>query len=113
MRFYLEDNHRLLFCFFILELLQPVKITDPHLVSTFFDHYTRVYLHTSAEFENKSSSLVICSLKLQVSTEVEGNIFLVEHLQTQTLQIPAGETVQYTFPAVSITVLPQRVESKR
>lgn len=76
----------------------PVKITDPHLVSTFFDNFTRVYLHTTAEFENKSSWPAICSLKLQVSIELDGNIFLVEHLQTQTLQIPAGATVQYTFP---------------
>ncbi|KAL8159506.1 hypothetical protein V2J09_001043 [Rumex salicifolius] len=35
----------------------PVKIIDPHLVSTYFDNYKRVYLHTTTELENRSDQL--------------------------------------------------------
>ncbi|XP_058077638.1 mannosylglycoprotein endo-beta-mannosidase isoform X2 [Magnolia sinica] len=76
----------------------PVKIIDPHLVSTFFDGYKRIYLHTTAEFENTSSWVAECSLNLQVTTELEGSICLVEHLQKQDFSIPAGARVEYTFP---------------
>lgn len=81
-------------------LLQPVKIIDPHLVSSFFDNYKRVYLHATTELENRSNLVAECSLNIQVTTELEGNICLVEHLQTQHLSIPAGSRVQYTFPEV-------------
>ncbi|XP_042475909.1 mannosylglycoprotein endo-beta-mannosidase isoform X2 [Macadamia integrifolia] len=75
-----------------------VKIVDPHLVSSFFDDYKRVYLHTTTELENRSAWVAECSLSIQVTTELEGNFFLVEHLQTQHLSIPPGAHVQYTFP---------------
>ncbi|KAJ7977977.1 mannosylglycoprotein endo-beta-mannosidase [Quillaja saponaria] len=52
----------------------PVKIIDPHLVSSFFDNYKRL------------------------TAELEGNICLVEHLQTRNVSIPAKSRVKYTFP---------------
>ncbi|XP_044483718.1 mannosylglycoprotein endo-beta-mannosidase isoform X2 [Mangifera indica] len=76
----------------------PVKIIDPHLVSSFFDNYRRVYLHATTEFENRSSWVAECSLNIQVTTELEGDVCLVEHLQTQQLSIHPGARVQYTFP---------------
>lgn len=76
----------------------PVKIIDPHLVSTFFDDYKRVYLHTTTELENRSARVAECSLTIQVTTELEGSICLVEHLQTQQMSIPPKANVQYTFP---------------
>ncbi|XP_031491893.1 mannosylglycoprotein endo-beta-mannosidase [Nymphaea colorata] len=76
----------------------PVKIHDPHLVSSFFDDYKRVYLHSTVEFENRSSWPAECSLSIQVSTNLEEGICLVEHLQAQVLTIPASKQVQYTFP---------------
>ena len=86
-------------------LMQPVKIIDPHLVSSFFDDYKRVYLHATTELENRSAWVAECSLNIQVTTGIEGNICLVEHLQTQQLSIPAGSQVQYTFPEVSDSIL--------
>ncbi|KAF5740062.1 putative beta-mannosidase [Tripterygium wilfordii] len=76
----------------------PVKIIDPHLVSTLFDDYKRVYLYATTELKNKSSWVASCSLNIQVTAELEGNICLVEHLQTQHLSVPPGAHVQYTFP---------------
>ncbi|GLT28906.1 hypothetical protein SLA2020_038080 [Shorea laevis] len=76
----------------------PVKIIDPHLVSSFFDNYKRVYLHTTTELENRSSLVAECSLNIQVATGLEGNICLVEHFQTQHVSIPPGARIQYTFP---------------
>lgn len=84
-----------------LYLVQPVKIIDPHLVSSFFDNYERAYLHTTTELENRSSWTAECSLTVQVTMELEDNICLVEHLQTQNLPVPANSRVQYTFPEVS------------
>ncbi|KAL1549601.1 mannosylglycoprotein endo-beta-mannosidase [Salvia divinorum] len=81
-----------------LSITGPVKIIDPHLVSTFFDNYTRAYLHTTVELVNKSSWVAECSVKIQVGTELEGDIFLVEHFQTQHLSIPAGSNILYTLP---------------
>ncbi|KAK7836705.1 mannosylglycoprotein endo-beta-mannosidase [Quercus suber] len=62
----------------------PVKIIDPHLVSSFFDDYKRVYLHATTELENRRAWVAECSLNIQVTTGVEGNICLVGHLQTNT-----------------------------
>ncbi|KAK7258855.1 hypothetical protein RIF29_24443 [Crotalaria pallida] len=76
----------------------PVKIIDPHLVSSFFDDYKQAYLHTTTELENRSSWTAECSLSIQVTTEVEDSICLIEHLQTQNLSIPAKSRLQYTFP---------------
>ncbi|CAI9102221.1 OLC1v1000454C1 [Oldenlandia corymbosa var. corymbosa] len=76
----------------------PVKIVDPHLVSSFFDNYKRVYLHCTTELVNKSASVAECTLNIQVATELEGNICSVEQLQTQHLFVPAGAHVHYTFP---------------
>ncbi|XP_048424387.1 mannosylglycoprotein endo-beta-mannosidase [Pyrus x bretschneideri] len=81
-----------------ISITGPVKIIDPHLVSTFFDNYKRVYLHTTTELENKSTQSAECSLNIQVTTELEGNFCLLEHVQTQHLSIPAGSRVHYTFP---------------
>ncbi|KAL2942073.1 Mannosylglycoprotein endo-beta-mannosidase [Bienertia sinuspersici] len=77
---------------------EPVKIIDPHLVSSFFDDYKRAYLHATVELENRSGWVAECSLNIQVTIEVEDNTCLVEHLQTQNLSIPPGARVQYTFP---------------
>ncbi|XP_054789489.1 mannosylglycoprotein endo-beta-mannosidase-like isoform X2 [Prosopis cineraria] len=76
----------------------PVKIIDPHLVSSFFDNYKRVYLHATVELKNKSAWTAECSLNIQVTTDVEENIYLVEHLQTQHVSVPAKSRLQYTFP---------------
>ncbi|KAM7478054.1 hypothetical protein LguiA_026267 [Lonicera macranthoides] len=76
----------------------PVKIVDPHLASSFFDNYKRVYLHTTVELVNKSASVSDCSLNIQVTTELEGNVSLVEHLHAENVSIPPGANVQYTFP---------------
>ena len=81
-------------------VVQLVKIIDPHLVSTFFDAYKRVYLHASTELENRSSGVADCSLNIQVTAELEGHVCLVEHLRTEHLSIPPGTRVQYTFPPV-------------
>ncbi|XP_010674750.1 mannosylglycoprotein endo-beta-mannosidase isoform X2 [Beta vulgaris subsp. vulgaris] len=81
-----------------LSITGPVKIIDPHLVSSFFDGYKRAYLHTTLELENRSGWVAECSLKIQVTTEVENSICLVEHLHTQHLSIPPGARVQYSFP---------------
>lgn len=89
------------FCFLTLShLVQPLKIIDPHLVSSFYDNYKRAYLHATTELENKSIRVAECSLNIQVTTELEGDFCLVEHLQTQHLSIPARSRVQYTFPEV-------------
>nr|AEN70941.1 beta-mannosidase [Gossypium schwendimanii] len=76
----------------------PVKIIDPHLVSSFFDRYTRVYLHATTELENRSSWVAECSLNIQVTTELEGSVCLMEHLKTQHVSIPPRARIQYTFP---------------
>lgn len=81
-----------------ISITGPVKIIDPHLVSTFYDDYKRIYLHTTTELENKSSSVVECDLNIQVTSELEGGVCIVEHLQTQHLSIPSGNRVQHTFP---------------
>ncbi|KAF5952229.1 hypothetical protein HYC85_010173 [Camellia sinensis] len=76
----------------------PVKIVDPHLVSSFFDDYKRVYLHTTTGLVNRSAWVADCSLNIQVTMELEGSIFLVEHLQTEHVSIPPGASVEYTIP---------------
>ncbi|KAF7112461.1 hypothetical protein RHSIM_RhsimUnG0226200 [Rhododendron simsii] len=76
----------------------PVKIVDPHLVSSFFDNYKRVYLHATTGLVNKSARVAECSLNVQVTTEVKGGFCLVEHLQTEHVSVPPGASVQYTFP---------------
>ena len=81
-------------------LVQPVKIIDPHLVSSFFDDYKTAYLYATVELENRSGWVAECSLSIEVTAEVEDNICLVEHFQTQNLSIPPGAHVQYSFPEV-------------
>nr|POE90430.1 mannosylglycoprotein endo-beta-mannosidase [Quercus suber] len=76
----------------------PVKIIDPHLVSSIFYYYKRVYLHYTTELENRSAWVAECSLNIQVTTRVEGNISLEGHILTQHVSIPVGSQVQYTFP---------------
>ncbi|GAB4855544.1 hypothetical protein Ancab_024164 [Ancistrocladus abbreviatus] len=81
-----------------LSVTGPVKITDTHLVSSFFDNYKRVYLHATTALENKSGWVAECSLNIQVTAELEGNICLVEHFQTRHVSVPPGASIQYTFP---------------
>ncbi|XAR49117.1 Mannosylglycoprotein endo-beta-mannosidase [Bertholletia excelsa] len=81
-----------------LSVTGPVKVVDPHLVSSFFDNYERSYLHTTIELVNRSDWLADCSLNIQVTAELDGSICLIEHLQTQHVSVPAGASVQYTFP---------------
>ncbi|KAL6565423.1 hypothetical protein OROHE_004478 [Orobanche hederae] len=78
----------------------PVKIVDPHIVSSFFDNYERAYLHTTMVLVNKSNLVAKCSLNIQVEAELDGNIFVVEHLQSHHLSIPAGSRVQHTLPEI-------------
>ena len=85
-------------------LMQPVKIIYLNLVSSFFETYKRVYLHATTELENRGAWVAECSLNIQVTTGVEGNICLVEHLQTLHLSFPAGSHMQYTFPEVSDSI---------
>lgn len=73
-------------------------------MSSFFDNYKRVYLHTSVELENKSAWIAECSLNIQVMADIEENTCLVEHLQTQHVSIPAKSKIQYTFPQVGYTI---------
>ena len=82
--------------------MQPVRIIDPHIVSSIFYDYNRVYMHATAQLENRSAWVAECSLNIQVTMGVAGNICLVEHLQSQHLSIPAG--LQYTFPEVSDSI---------
>ncbi|RYQ84019.1 hypothetical protein Ahy_B10g102910 [Arachis hypogaea] len=74
-------------------IIGPVKIIDPHLVSSFFNNYERAYLHTTIELENKSSWTAECSLSIQVIMELEDNICLVKHVETQYLSVPANSRV--------------------
>lgn len=76
----------------------PVKIVDPHLVASFFDNYKRVYLHATTELVNRSAWVADCALNIQVTTELEGNVCLIEHLQTEHVSIAPGSHIQYTFP---------------
>jgi mannosylglycoprotein endo-beta-mannosidase len=81
--------------------MQAVKITDPHLVSTFHDDFKRSYLHCTLQLENKSSWLADCTLNIQVSAELEGDLCLVEHLQSFAISIPPSSVLEYTVPPVS------------
>lgn len=81
-----------------------MKIIDPHLVSSFFDDFRRSYLHTTVELQNKSSWVAECTVTLQVTTELEGNICLVEHLQNSVLTIPAKSDIEHTLPPVSMII---------
>ena len=59
-------------------------------------------MHATTQLENRSAWVAECSLNIQVTTGVAGNICLVKHLQSQHLSIPAG--LQYTFPEVSYSI---------
>eukprot|EP00252_Welwitschia_mirabilis_P014173 TRINITY_DN31221_c0_g1_i1.p1 TRINITY_DN31221_c0_g1~~TRINITY_DN31221_c0_g1_i1.p1 ORF type:complete len:972 (-),score=181.04 TRINITY_DN31221_c0_g1_i1:486-3401(-) len=80
-----------------LSFTGPIKIADPHLVSTFFDDYKRVYLHTTAEFTNLSQLDIDCTLKLRVTQEKEDGMTLIDHVSTHDLNIPGGTSIMYTF----------------
>ncbi|XP_075657130.1 mannosylglycoprotein endo-beta-mannosidase-like isoform X3 [Castanea sativa] len=95
-----------------VSITRRVKIIDPHLVSSFFDDYKRVYLHATTELENRSAWVAECSLNIQVTIGVEGNICLVQHLQTQNLSFPAGSHMQYTFPEMEQQHLQHFCDSK-
>ncbi|XP_078442484.1 glycoside hydrolase family 2 protein [Wolffia australiana] len=81
-------------------LTGPVKIIDPHLVSSFHDDFKRAYLHSTAEFENKSSWAAECSVTFQVTADIEGNICLIENVLTQDIKIPPKSRHQHTFPPI-------------
>ncbi|PKU61157.1 mannosylglycoprotein endo-beta-mannosidase isoform X1 [Dendrobium catenatum] len=76
----------------------PVKLDDPHLVSSFFDDYERSYLHTTVDLENKSSLPAECSLTIQVTAELDEEMRLLEHVQSYELLIPPGTLITYTIP---------------
>ncbi|KDP23514.1 hypothetical protein JCGZ_23347 [Jatropha curcas] len=78
----------------------PVKIIDPHLASTFFDNYKRVYLHATTELQNKGTLVAECDVTIQATLDTKESFCLVEHLQTIHVSIPAGKTIQYTFPEI-------------
>ncbi|KAK8961879.1 Mannosylglycoprotein endo-beta-mannosidase [Platanthera guangdongensis] len=78
----------------------PVKLADPHLVSSFFDNYTRAYLHTTIGLENKSSALVECSITIQVTAGLDDDICLLEQHQSYDLSIPPGSFIHYTLPPI-------------
>lgn len=82
-------------------LVQPVKLIDPHLVSSFFDNYKRVYLHCTTELENRSTWVAECSLSIEVTAELEANVTSIEHLQTEHVSISPGARTQHTFTEVS------------
>ena len=71
-----------------------MRIIDPHMVSSFFYNCKMVYMHATTQLENRSAWVAECSLNMQVTTGVAGNICLVEHLQSQHLSIPTG--LQYS-----------------
>lgn len=75
----------------------PVKISDPHLVSSFFDNYKRVYLHSSVELTNTSSKPMSCTINLEVQMESGKNS---EHVIEQELMVAGEATVLFTFPPV-------------
>ncbi|KAG5391659.1 hypothetical protein IGI04_021622 [Brassica rapa subsp. trilocularis] len=75
----------------------PVRIIDPHLVSTFYDDYERACLHVTAELENKSTWSADCSVNIQVTAEFENGVCLVEHLHTENVLIPARGHIHHTF----------------
>ncbi|KAG0496330.1 hypothetical protein HPP92_001021 [Vanilla planifolia] len=81
-----------------ISITGPVRLNDPHLVSTFFDNYKRAYLHTTVDLENKSSWHADCSIKIEVTAALEEDMCLLEHLQTYNLSIAPGMHMQYTFP---------------
>ena len=64
------------------------------MVSSFFYNCKMVYMHATTQLENRSAWVAECSLNIQVTTGIAGNICLVEHLQSHHLSIPAG--LQYT-----------------
>ncbi|KAH0468677.1 hypothetical protein IEQ34_001909 [Dendrobium chrysotoxum] len=88
-----------------ISITGPVKLADPHLVSSFFDDYERSYLHTTVDLENKSSLPAECSLTIQVTAELDEDMRLLEHLQSYELLIPPGTLITYTIPPVSILQL--------
>ena len=59
-------------------------------------------MHATTQLENRSAWVAECSLNVQVTMGVAGNICLVEHLQSQHLSIPVA--LQYTFPEVSDSI---------
>lgn len=85
-----------------LSITGPVKIVDPHLVSSFFDNYKRAYLHSTLELVNKSNFIADCSLNIQVGIDLDGDICVVEHLQSEHLYIPAGSHVVHTLPELFV-----------
>ncbi|KAI0526798.1 hypothetical protein KFK09_002389 [Dendrobium nobile] len=83
-----------------ISITGPVKLADPHLVSSFFDDYERSYLHTTVDLENKSSLPAECSLTIQVTAELDEGMRLLEHLQSYELLIPPGTLITYTIPSL-------------
>lgn len=81
-----------------LTVTGPVKLVDPHLVSTLYDGFKRAYLHATLDLVNRANHVAECNLNLQVNSEAEDDILRVDHLLTQKIQIPPKSHVQYTFP---------------
>ncbi|XP_020578190.1 mannosylglycoprotein endo-beta-mannosidase-like [Phalaenopsis equestris] len=81
-----------------ISITGPIKLSDPHLVSSFFDNYKRAYLHTTVDLENKSSAPAECTLTIQVSAGLDEEIFLLEHHHSYELSVTPGSLVHYTLP---------------
>ncbi|XP_020576152.1 mannosylglycoprotein endo-beta-mannosidase-like isoform X2 [Phalaenopsis equestris] len=80
-----------------ISITGPVKLSDPHLVSSFFDNYEKSYLQSTVDLENKSQWLAECSLTIQVTAELDEGMRLLEHLQTYEFSIPPKTLITYTI----------------
>ncbi|CAM6101571.1 unnamed protein product [Calypogeia fissa] len=78
----------------------PITINDPHLVTTFYDNYTRAYLHASTELHNASSEDMNCSVKINVTRNIEDEFCSVEHIHSTQLTVKGGTRISYTFPGL-------------
>lgn len=59
----------------------------------------------TTELENKSTWKADCSVTIQITTELENGVCLVEILHTENVTIPARGNTQHTFKPVSVTLL--------
>ncbi|KAL2622744.1 hypothetical protein R1flu_002949 [Riccia fluitans] len=79
----------------------PVTIKDPHLVTTFYDDFTRSYLQSSAELVNSSSADARCSIKMHVTLDEpdgEEEFCSVENFSQSQVLIKAGASTALTLP---------------
>ncbi|KAH7296412.1 hypothetical protein KP509_26G022600 [Ceratopteris richardii] len=72
-------------------------MSNPHLVSSFFDNFKRVYLHSSIELMNMNSEAVSCTVKMEIQLASRNNI---EHVVEQDITVPPEATTLFTLPQV-------------